>query len=309
MSRPVFRACSALGAVGLAVFALAACKPSMQGASNPGPDEVTRLRAEIARLREENAQLRLSPALLAAEVDGAIRSSNEEKAVAAFKQLSDTFPVASETTEMHKRLEAFLVQRRTQEEEEKKIAALGFKALPITPSVTHDDMVLSLTSLTLAKRWIFDSWGDGWRFLDAEKDKRLLIARMNISSKARDPQLLGIAAYVPDGSTLKRLGLLKYRFARWGSYGSFLGTQPDYRNEFSHSWRIPFSAGVAVSDDDLKHKPIYLVVTGEGCHQRVYDRFGQPPVFYVPGECKSLKATLTADDFKGGTLAVLRRLD
>ena len=105
MSRPVFRACSALGAVGLAVFALAACKPSMQGASNPGPDEVTRLRAEIARLREENAQLRLSPALLAAEVDGAIRSSNEEKAVAAFKQLSDTFPVASETTEMHKRLE------------------------------------------------------------------------------------------------------------------------------------------------------------------------------------------------------------
>jgi hypothetical protein len=132
---------------------------------------------------------------------------------------------------------------------------------------------------------------------------------MNISSKARDPQLLGIAAYVPDGSTLKRLGLLKYRFARWGSYGSFLGTQPDYRNEFSHSWRIPFSAGVAVSDEDLKHKPIYLVVTGEGCHQRVYDRFGQPPVFYVPGECKSLKATLTADDFKGGTLAVLRRLD
>jgi hypothetical protein len=306
MKRPVFRT---LGAVGLALFALAACKPSMQGAAGADPDEVARLRAEIARLREENAQLRLSPALLAAEVDGAIRTSNEEKAVTAFKQLSDTFPVASETAYMRKRLETFLAQRRAQEDEEKKIAALGFKALPVTPSVSHDDMVLSLNSLAVAKRWIFDSWGDGWRFLDAEKDKKLLIARMNISSKARDPQLFGIAAYVADGSTLKRLGQLKYRFARWSSYGSFLGTQPDYRNEFSHSWRIPFSAGVPVSDEDLKHKPIYLVVTGAGCNQRVYDRFGQPPVFYVPGDCKSLKPSLTADDFRGGTLAVLRRLD
>lgn len=307
MQRFVFRAWQAAG---LAVLVLAACKPSIGGgAGSSEPDEVAKLRAEIARLREENAQLRLQPALLAAEVDGAIRAANEEKAAAAFRQLSDTFPVAAETAEMRKRLEAFLAQRRAQEEEERKIAALGFKALPVTPSVTHDDMVLSLTSLAVARRWIFDSWGDGWRFQDAEKDKKLLVARMSISSKARDPQLFGIAAYVADGGTLKRLGQFRYRFARWGSYGAFLGTQPDYRNEFSHSWRIPFSAGLAVSEADLKRKPIYLVVTGEGCHQRVYDRFGQPPVFYVPGDCKSLKPSLTAEDFKGGALAVLRRLD
>jgi hypothetical protein len=132
---------------------------------------------------------------------------------------------------------------------------------------------------------------------------------MNISSKARDPSLFGIGAYVADGAKLKRLGQLRYRFARWSSYGAFLGTQAEYRNEFSHSWRIPFTAGVAVSDDDLKKKPIYLVVTGEGCHQRVYDRFGQPPVFYQPGECASLKESLSADDFKGEALAILKRVD
>jgi outer membrane murein-binding lipoprotein Lpp len=306
MQRPVFRT---WGALALAVLVLAACKPAARNTASSDPDEVAALRAEVARLREENAQLRLSPAVLAAEVDGAIRAVNEEKAVAAFKQLADTFPVASETVEMRKRVETFLAQRRTQEDEDKKIAALGFKALPITPSVSHDDMVLTLTSLGVARRWVFDSWGDGWRFLDAEKDKKLLVARMNISAKSRDPQLFGIAAYVADGGTLKRLGPLKYRFSRWSSYASFLGTQPDYRNEFSHSWRIPFTAGVPVTEEDLKHKPIYLVVTGEGCHQRVYDRFGQPPVFYTPGECKSLKPSLTADDFKGGALAVLKRLD
>jgi hypothetical protein len=297
-------------AVGWAVMTLAACKPALQiSAGNDDAKEIAALRAEVEKLRRENADLRLSPTTLAAEVDGAIRGGNEEKAAAAFKQLADTFPVAAETSEMRKRLEAFLAQRRAQDEEDKRIAALGFKGLPVNASVSHDDTALTLTSVAVAKRWFFDSWGDGWRFLDAEKNKKLLIARLNIASKARDPQLFGIAAYVADGDKLKRLGQLRYRFARWSSYGAFLGTQADYRNEFSHSWRIPFSAGVAVTDEDLKKKPIYLVVTGEGCNQRVYDRFGQPPVFYQPGECKSLKESLSAEDFKGGSLAILKRFD
>jgi len=296
-------------AVLLAALALAACKPSIKIGSSTDADELAALRSEVERLRRENADLRISPTSLASEVDNAIRTGNEEKAAAAFKQLSDTFPVAAETTEMRKRLETFLVQRRAQDEDDKRIAALGFKGLSISPSVSHDDTVLSLASTAITRRWIFDSWGDGWRFLDAEKDKKLVIARLNISSKTRDPQLFGLAAYVADGAQLRRLGHMRYRFVRWSSYGSFLGTQADYRNEFSHSWRIPFTAGVLVSDEDLKKKPIYLVVTGEGCHQRMYDRFGQPPVFYQPGECKSLKPHLTAEDFKGGTLAVLKRLD
>lgn len=293
----------------MAALSLAACKPAIQIGSTSDAEQIAVLKAEVERLRKENADLRISPTALAAEVDNAIRTTNEEKAAAAFKQLADTFPVAAETSEMRKRLEAFLTQRRAQEEEEKRLAALGFKGLPVNPSVSHEDTVLTLSSLAVVRRWVFDSWGDGWRFLDAEKNKKLLVARLAISSKARDPQLFGIAAYAPDGDKLKRLGEMRYRFSRWSTYGSFLGTQADYRNEFSHSWKIPFTAGVPISDDDLKKKPIYLVITGEGCHQRMYDRFGQPPVFYQPGECKSLKPSLTADDFKGGALAVLKRLD
>lgn len=302
--------CRAWTAAALAVVALAACKPSAQGEpESPQAREIAALRAEVERLRRENADLRISPTNLAAEVDSAIRAGNEEKAAAAFKQLADTFPVAAETSEMRKRLETFLAQRRAQEDEEKRIAALGFKALPVNPSVSWGDTALTVTSLSVVRRWIFDSWGEGWRFQDAEKDKKLLVARMNIGSKAKDPMLFGMAAYVADGGQLRRLGQLRYRFVRWSGYGAFLGTQADYRNEFSHSWRIPFTAGVAISDEDLKKKPIYLVVTGEGCHRRVYDRFGQPPVFYQPGECKTLKDHLTAEDFRGGSLAVLKRLD
>src|SRR5437868_1337977 len=146
----MFLAFRATAAAMLALLALAACKPSSIRDEVFAPDpQLASLRAEVARLREENAQLRLSPNTLAAEVDNAIRTGNEEKAAAAFKQLSDTFPVAAETAEMRKRLETFLAQRRAQEEDEKRIAALGFKALPITPSVSHDNTVLAINSVAV----------------------------------------------------------------------------------------------------------------------------------------------------------------
>ena len=102
---------------------------------------------------------------------------------------------------------------------------------------------------------------------------------------------------------------MRYRCSRWGSYGAFLGTTTDYSNEFSHRSRIAFTAAVSVGDDEVKKRPIYLVATKEGCHVRHFERFGQPQVAYQPVECGSLKPSLTAEDFRGGSLAVLKRLD
>jgi hypothetical protein len=294
----------------LAAATLAACKPSSPATGiSPGSNDVVALRAEVERLRKENAELRISPYHLAIEVDGAMRAANEEKAVATYKQLADTFPIAPETAEMKKRLEVFLTQRRAAEEEEKRIAAQGFRGLPVVASFGNDEIGLSLASLTTYKRWTFDSWGDGWRFQDAEKDHRMLIARMNVNSKQKNPSLFGLAAYVPDGNKLVKLGDLRYRFARWGSYGAFLGTTTDYGNEFTHRSKIPFTAAVSLSEEDLKKRPIYLVATKEGCHARHFERFGQPQVAYVPVECGTLKANLNLDDFRGGSLAVLKRID
>lgn len=291
------------------LVALAACKPAGLAPLGSEAAELASLRSEVARLRKENAELRISPTALAAEVDAAIKAGSEDKAVAAYKQLSDTFPVAAETGEMRRRLDVFQAQRRAEDEAAHRIAAMGFKALAVTPAITYDDTALTLTSASILKRWTFDSYGEGWRFMDAEKDNRLLVARMNVSSKKKEPALFGIAAYVADGGKLVRVGTARYRFARWSSYAAFLGTQADFRNEFTHSWKIPFTAGVSVAEADLKRGPVYLVASSEGCHERHYERFGQPPVFYVPGKCETLKPTLTADDFKTRALTILKRLD
>ena len=296
-------------AAAAALLSLAACKPAFDRGSAADVGELVALRAEVERLRKENADLRLSPYTLAVEVDTAMRANDEEKAVATFKQLVGTFPVSPETVEIKKRLDVFITQRRAQEEEEKRIAAQGFKGLPVTPNFGSQDLSLAVASVEIVRRWIFDYYGDGWRFMDAEKDHRMLVARVNLASKHKEPALFGLAAYVPDGDKLTQVGNMRYRFARWSSYGAFLGTTADYRNEFSHSWKIPFSVGVAVSEQNMKRRPIYLVATSETCHQRHFERFGQPPVFYTPAECKSLKPELKLEDFKGGALAVVRRID
>ncbi len=290
-----------------AMSAAAAAPPTAPIAS---PNEVEALRAELVRLRAENEQLRATPAGLAMQVDRALQEGSADKAAAALKQLAERYPTSPEAAESGRRVQAFLAKRRTQEDEAKRMASLGFKGLKVSPVFAPGDLGIALSDTAVAKRWTFDSYGAGWRFTDAEKGHRFLITRLMVNAKGKEPMLPGVAAYAADGDKLVRIGTLRYRFTRWLDYGAFLGTHADFRNEFSHTSRIPFTAAASASEEDLKRRPIYLVATREGCHKRFYERFGQPPHFYLPeGPCASLKPTLALGDFKDGALAVLKRLD
>jgi hypothetical protein len=296
-------------AVGLGLgllLSMALCTPA---AATDYPGELEVLRAEVTRLRAENAQLRQSPATLAADVESAVKAEDAEKAKAALKRLTDRYPFSAETAQAGKRVEALIARQRAAQEEAKKVAALGFKALRSSPHFGHGDTSMGLTATGVVRRWNFDWHGDGWKYLDAEKGRKFITATVTVSSRSKDPLLFGIGAYVANGATLTHVGKVRYRFIRWRDYGAFLGTQADFRNDFSHNSRIPFSIGVSVADDELKRRPLYLVATREGCHRRLYERFGQPPIQYVPGNCNSLKPTLTIADFKDGSLAVIKRLD
>jgi hypothetical protein len=271
--------------------------------------ELEALRAEVARLRTENAQLRQTPALMAAEVDAAIKAGDAEKAKAALGRLTDKYPLSAETAQARKRVDALLARQQAAQEEAKRMAALGFKALKTSPYFRHGETSMGLTATGVVRRWIFDWHGDGWKFLDAERGRKFVTATVTVNSKSKDPLLFGIGAYVADGGKLIHVGKARYRFTRWRDYGAFLGTQADFRNDFSHSSRIPFSIGISVADEELKRRPLYLIATREGCNRRLYERFGQPPIQYVQSNCNSLKPTLTLADFKDGSLAVIKRLE
>ena len=301
-----------LGAVLLA--ASTACTPSdgvPLGLGNSSDDgrEIEALRAEVARLKDENARLRLTSAALAAEVNTAVTQQDGGRAQAALKQLAERFPLSAELPAARKRVDGLLAKLRSDADEKKRIAALGFRALRSNTFFARGDTAIRLTDPTVSRRWTFDSYGHGWRYLDPEKGQRMITARVNVTSGNKDPALFSIGAYVADGAILRQVGTLRYRFARWADFGAFLGTHADFGNDFARSSRIPFTVGVAVNEDDLKRRPLYLVATREGCHKKLFDRQLQPPIHYVSSDCASLKKTLTVNDFQDGALAVLKRID
>ena len=289
------------------LLTLSAC-----GACAEGPDaahEMANLKAEVARLRAENAELRLTPSALAAEVEAAVKTNDATRAQTAYKHLLERYPQSTEAADAGRRVDVLLARLRAAQEQAQRVAALGFKGLKINPNFSSGDTAIGLAATSVGKRWIFDWHGDGWKYLDAEKGRKFLSTPATVTSRSKDPALFGIAAYVADGATLKQVGMLRYRFSRWRDFGAYLGNHADFRNDFSHSARVPFTLGVDLGEDDLRRKPVYLVATREGCHTRRYERFAQPPVYYVPGPCSSLKPTLTLDDFRNGKLGVVKRID
>jgi hypothetical protein len=279
------------------------------GAIAEADPEVIALRAEVARLTAENTQLRMTPSAMAAEVRSAIAAQSGAQAEAALKRLAANFPYSAELGPAARQVNALLAKLKAAEDEKKRIAALGFKGLKTRPAYAWRDTELRMFDSSFTRRWIFDNYGSGWSYLDPEKGQRLLTATVSVISKNKDPALFGIAAYVADGPKLTQVGSFRYRFARWMDFGAVLGNHADFRNDFAHTTRVPFTVGVPIDQEVVKRRPLYLVVTREGCHKRHQDRLSQPPIHYLPQSCASLKKTLTVEDFKDGTLAVLKRLD
>ena len=145
---------------------------------------------------------------------------------------------------------------------------------------------MRLTDTNVSRRWTFDSYGHGWRYLDPKR-QRMVTARVNVTTSNKDPALFGIGAYVADGAILRQVGTLRYRFARWADFGAFHGHPRRLRQRLRAQLAHPVHRGLAVSEDDLKRRPLYLVATREGCHKKLFDRQLQPPIHYVSGDCAS----------------------
>ena len=95
------------------------------------------------------------------------------------------------------------------------------------------------------------------------------------------------------------------RFARWDDYGSYLGNDADFNNDFSKVNTVRFKIGAEVQDEYLK-RPFVIVLKKEGVLERTYDQFSTPEVSY--SGYASFASTLTlADVGESGQYAVIKR--
>ena len=68
-------------------------------------------------------------------------------------------------------------------------------------------------------------------------------------------------------------------FYKWEDYGSYLGNEADYSNDFSRTQTIRFDVGYELKISDYKGKDIYLVATRKGEMFKGTDRLRNPPVY------------------------------
>lgn len=270
--------------------------------------EINSLNEKIAKYEAENLELKNTPQQLLNKVVESVKIGDIKQSEFALNKLQNKYPNSLEFSNGAKIVEELVTLKKKEELEAKKIAALGFKALKINNTFTHDETTVKLSVANLGKRWIFDSYGDEWHYRESEKGEQFITARVNVASKSKDPSLFGIGVYVADGEVLTKVGEFEYKFVRWDDYATYLGNYSDYKNDFAHSSNIPFSLGASITNEKLK-RPIYIVITNEGCHTRNYERFASPPVSYSYSACNSLKDNLSLSDFTNGTLSILKTLN
>lgn len=88
------------------------------------------------------------------------------------------------------------------------------------------------------------------------------------------------------------------------NFGAFLGNYADYGNDFAHTATIRFEVGYEANEQDVK-QPVYIFATLQGCNERGYDRFGNPPDSYS-SSCSS--STIGGDNVNEYTLIAIINL-
>lgn len=282
------------------IFAL-----SLFGCDSSGPikEQYDKLQKELDDCKKTVADLRNTPQQRLSEAQKLVAIKDYSAATSHFQDLIDKFPWTDEAKIATKSLsETMLLQQQQKKIEEKK-KTLGLKALTESKKVKVGDVQCAFSSVSTVGQWTFDSYGDEWRYRDAERGNKYLVAKVSIEADSKNPILPPIAVYKISDGQLSLLGTMGYEFSRWKDYGSYLGNNADYGNDFAHTRTIGFSCGLQISDKDIDDEAVFVVVKKASCFLRSSNGFSNPPVKYEEGTCY-LKQTLTVDDFDNDYILV-----
>lgn len=271
--------------------------------------EISAAKGRIAQLEQENTALKETPPVLMSQVRKAVDSGDEPALKAALELLTSRYPDSPEAATGNGLLQRMVKDRDAKEQEARRVAALGMKAIPVKSSFSADDSAVTLQSAQLAGQWSFNDHGDEYEYRSAERGSRYITAKVTYSSKSKDPRLAPLIVYASNGGELKRLGVMGFEFVSWSSYATFLGNYHDDANDFAHKASIRFSMGLQVPNEAIT-KPLYIVASSAGCANRSSDRFGNPPVSYSIYSCEqAAPKVLRTSDFTEGRFGIVKRID
>lgn len=259
--------------------------------------EYDKLKAELTECRKTVEDLQNTPQVRLSNGQQFLSKNDFANAKREFNALIEKFGEIDEA----KKAKSFIadiekLEKEKKEAEERK-RTLGFKAIKETSSVTVGEVTINFNSVTTGQQWVFDNYGDEWRYRSAERGEKYVLAKVSISSDSKNPDLPPVGIYEVSNGTPSLIGTMGYEFSRWKNYSTYLGNNADFGNDFAHTKKISFSLGLSVSNESVMNNAIFVVVKRTNCFYRSTDRFGNPPVSYNSGSC-NLKSTLSIDDFE-----------
>jgi hypothetical protein len=267
--------------------------------------ENARLLAEVQALKEQVKDLAQTPQVLFDRVQSAVKNEKLSDAHALANKLEQRYGTSAQSKVARANIAQLQAKLKAKEEQAQRLEAMGFYALKPTSAAKIGDFIVKVDSISLGKRWLFDSHGDSYMYRDSRLGQKFVLLKTTLQTtdKNPDPYLPDIAVYRIKGKTMSRLEPMNYEFRKWQSYGTFIGLYHDFKNDFAHSASVAFNAGAGI-DEDIAKTPFAVVVTAGLCHERK-TRIGQPEIEYRYRYQCDAKKTLTADDFKSTDYQVL----
>lgn len=250
--------------------------------------------AVIQALRDSVTMLAFPADQRLSKINSLVSSGDYTAAKQELSSLTKLFPESKEAKSapaINDRIDKLVDQKKAEEE---RIKALGFKALKASTSIKVDYNKVDLSNISAGNTFTFDSYGDTYHYLTADRGNKYLSAAMKITSEEKDPKLPQLALYSISGDTMTWEGNFFIRFTRWRDYGSYLGNYGDNGNDFSKVSSVNFKVGYEASEELVK-KPYAIVLKKENALTRNYERFDNPPVSYIGSV--SYPYTLKLEDF------------
>ena len=258
--------------------------------------EYNKLKAELTECKKTVEELQNTPQVRLSNGQHFLIKNDFANAKKEFNDLITKFAGTDEAQKAKSLLADIEKQEQEKKEEEEQKRTLGFKILKENTSVNAGSVTVRFNSINTGQQWVFDNYGDEWRYRSAERGEKYVLSKVSISSDNKDPELPPIGVYRMTNGALSLIGTMSYEFSRWDDYSSYLGNDHDFKNDFAHTKTISFSLGLSVSNESINNEAVFVVVKKENCFYRSTDRFGNPPVSYKSSGC-NLKSTLTVDDF------------
>lgn len=250
------------------------------------------------RLTAQVADLQNTPSLRLTRAAGLREAGKAAEAEREYRDLIGRFPQSPEAETARDVIAALEAEREAEREAEARRQQLGFRALSAADHVTVGPAEVAIRSVATRRQWTFDRYDDSWHYRDARRGLQYVIAELAVTSSAHDPLLPPIDLYRVDGGRLTYLSTMAYEFYRWDDYGSYLGNNADYGNDFAHTETIRFTAAAEVADSVLAG-PLMVFVGEQGCFARTRNEFGNPEISYQRRSC-NLAPSLTVDTAEQG---------